>query len=482
MRFFARIRASIARMAQRNIDLIGLWLALLIAQQLVPPTNPLARNDLLPWLALAMSGVGLLRGRLLGPGPHPMLTRRRPEFSGYLHRASLALAPWVIVATHDFARTWKPQDFGVAIGLAIALAVLIGLSAGWDQTAWKPQPSGGFFNWLLGLLLIGSVAAGTGVMRHYLGDTQVTRALSAGLLLGMFFVAVGWVGGRAKNTRQRIRAGRKDGRAYKSPVFPAFLAIFGPTIGLGVLFYVLPDLDFRFAFAAALLVVVWGAVIWPQPVPVAVACLLHEVMPVGGRDKFNPDSAKPFERPPDGALRFNPLRTKRTRVMHAWYVPVQASRIADLDDPVKPLWPVPPPAVPYHILGDAHFAPDPLTKGPQWDVLTVRMKSQEDTVAVSEGADAAMTRRMVILRPFPRTGLFRRRMTRTYRWDPRVAKEAVQVLDHTTETATLQTGDVLLLSTEGVAHAYEFEVGAPVYQAPGALNARPPQLGDYVAL
>jgi len=482
MRFFARIRASLARMGKRNIDLIGLWFALLLAQQLVPPTNPLARDDLLPWLAVAMSGVALLRGRLLGPGPHPMLTRRRPEMSGWLHRASLAIAPWVICFTHDYARTWMPRDLGVATASAIALAVLLGLSAGWDQTAWTPRPGGGVLTWIGGTLLIGGVAAGTGLLRHYLGDAQVTRAISAGALLGIFFVAVGWVGGRAKNVRQRVRAGRKDGRRYRPPFFPSFLALVGPSVGLGVLFYVLPDLDFRFAFAGALLVVVWGAVIWPQPVPVAVACLLHEVHPVGGRDKVHPDSAKPFEQPPDGALRFNPLRTKRTRVMHAWYVAVQASRIADLDDPVKPLWPVPPPAVPYHILGNATFEPDPLTRSPQWDVLTVRMKSQEDTVAVSEGADAAMTRRMVILRPFPRTGIFGRRMTRTYRWDPRVPQEAVQVLDHTTESATLRTGDVLLLSTEGVAHAYEVEVGAPVYQAPGALNARPPQLGDYVAL
>jgi hypothetical protein len=89
---------------------------------------------------------------------------------------------------------------------------------------------------------------------------------------------------------------------------------------------------------------------------------------------------------------------------------------------------------------------------------------------------------MVILRPFAKGGLFFRSMTRTYRWDPSVPREAVQVLDQMTETATLMDGDVLLLSTEGVAHAYEFEVGAPVYQAPGALNARPPQLGDYVNL
>jgi hypothetical protein len=300
-------------------------------------------------------------------------------------------------------------------------------------------------------------------------------------------VAVGWVGGRAKNHWQRVRAGRKDGRRYSAMVFPSFLAIFGPSIGLAVLLYLLPDLDYRFAFAAALLVIVWGAVIWPKPVPVAVTCLLHEVLPKGGRDVVSPDSAKPFELPPDGSLRFNPLRTKRTRVMHAWYVPVQDSRIADLDDPVKPLWPVPPPSVPYHILGDARFEPDPLTKGAQWDVLTLRIKSQEESSSLADGesgdgAANAATKRMVILRPFAKGGLFFRSMTRTYRWDPTVPREAVQVLDQTTETATLMDGDVLLLSTEGVAHAYEFEVGAPVYQAPGALNARPPQLGDYVNL
>ncbi len=482
MRMFAALRASVELMIRRNLDLIGLWFALLFAQHYIPPTSPLARDDLLPWLAITMSGVALLRGRLLGAGPHPMLTRRQPDMVGWFYRIMLAVVPWVIAAAHDFARTWTVQDLGVASGMIVLLAVLMGISSSYDQTAWNPRPNRAWITWTLGVLFVGGVAGATGLARRAWPDDTVVVALSSGALLGMFFVAVGWVGGRAKNHRQRVRAGRKDGGRYTPMVFPAFLAVLGPSVGLGALFYVLPDLDFRFAFAAALLVVVWGAVIWPPQVPVAVACLLHEVLPVGGVDKASPDSAKPFEMPPDGALRFNPLRTKRTRVMHAWYVPVQASRIADLDDPVKALWPVPAPSVPYHILGNAQFEPDPLTKGPQWDSLTIRMKSQDDSASVSEGADAAMTRRMVILRPFAKRGLFARAMLRTYQWDPRIPKGAVQVLDHTTETATLRDGDVLLLSTEGVAHAYEFEVGSPVYQAPGALNARPPQLGDYVAL
>src|SRR5690606_6016718 len=214
-----------------------------------------------PWLALTMSGVALLRGRLLGAGPHPMLTRRQPEMAGWAHRAMLAVVPWVIVAFHDLARNATVQDLGIAGGMLVLLAVLMGISSGFDQTAWHPQPTRAFFTWTLGGLLVGGVTAATGIARRFVADDVVVLALPSGALLGMFFVAVGWVGGRAKNHRQRVRAGNKDGSRYTPMVFPSFLAILGPSVGLGALFYVLPDLDFRFAFAASLLVVVWGSVI-----------------------------------------------------------------------------------------------------------------------------------------------------------------------------------------------------------------------------
>ena len=43
------------------------------------------------------------------------------------------------------------------------------------------------------------------------------------------------------------------------------------------------------------------------------------------------------------------------------------------------------------------------------------------------------------------------------------------------------TGSILVHSTEGIARAYELEIGAPVYDWEEAMLQRPPQLEDYVA-
>jgi hypothetical protein len=56
----------------------------------------------------------------------------------------------------------------------------------------------------------------------------------------------------------------------------------------------------------------------------------------------------------------------------------------------------------------------------------------------------------------------------------------VQTVDANTQRLLLTNGCVIVLSTEGVARAYELEIGAPVYQLNEAINFRPPQLEDYV--
>lgn len=481
MRLLARLRATVVRAVDRNLDLLGLWFVMLLGQHFVPVGNLMARNDLLPWTMVALSAVAVLRGRPLGAGPHPRLTRRTTAFSRYTFMAMLAVVPWTLLTLHDAAASWLIKDVGLAMGLMVITAILLGLSSSHNRTAWNP-PAGwyrGVFLWIFVALVLISGVVGAGVLRHFGGDEVWARAVSAAVVLGASFLSVGLIGGRPRNQRQRVVAGRKDGTRHTRTLFPSFLATFGPSIGLGVLFFVLPDLDFSFAFVASLLVIVWGAVIWPPEDPVAVACLLHEVIPIGGNDSPNEASAKPFHLPPEGALRFNPLRIKRTMVAHTWYVPVRASRIADLDDPVRPLWPDPVTPPGHHVLGDALFEPDPLTKGPQWDVVTIRIKSQEDTSSLKKGGDGK-TRRMVILRAFTDGMLFRRSMLRTYTWDQSIPEEAVQVLDATTPTATLKSGDLIVLSSEGVAHAYEFEVGGPIYWEKSSLGARPPQLPDYV--
>lgn len=481
MRFFARIRATVVRAIGRNLDLLGLWFVMLLLQHFVPVGNILARNDLLPWTAVALSAVAVLRGRPLGAGPHPRLTRRTTEFARYTFMALLAVTPWTLLTLHDAAASWALKDVGLAMGLVVVSAILLGLSVNHNRTAWSPPQgwwSGAFLWAFMCLLLVGSVLS-AGFIRHFGGDEVWARAVSAAVVLGASFLGVGLIGGRPRHHRQRVVAGRKDGMRHTRTVFPSILATFGPSVGLGVLFFVLPDLDFSFAFVASLLTIVWGAVIWPPEDPVAIACLLHEVVPIGGNDTPSQATAKPFHLPPEGALRFNPLRIRRTMVAHTWYVPVRASRIADLDDPVRLLWPDPITPPGHHVLGDATFEPDPLTKGPQWDVVTVRIRSQEDTSSIKKGGDGK-TRRMVILRAFTEGMLFRRAQLRTYAWDASIPEEAVQVLDATTPTAVLKTGDLIVLSSEGVAHAYEFEVGGPIYWEKSSLGARPPQLPDYV--
>lgn len=485
MRLFSGLAARLVRLVKQNADLIGLWFVLLLAQHFVPVGNVLAREDLLPWMGIALSGVAYLRGRILGAGPHPMLTRQWSANSRFFHRLALAVVPWFVITLHEAARTWEVSAIGQVGGIALAVILLLAFSKNYDRTAWRPQGSVAIGTWILTTLALMIVVVGSGLLRRFvepMEDFQIAaRAVGVGITLGMAFLTVGLVGGKGQNHKQRVLVGRKDDKAHHRTVFPSFLAAFGPSVGLVALYMVLPDLDFDFAFVVTLLVIVWGAVIWPHPVPEAVVVVLHEVKGTGGRDRPPKGRARPFDRPPEGALRFSPLRIKRTRIVHTWYVPVQASRIADLDDPVSPLWQKAPRPQPLHILGDARFEPDPLTKGPQWDVLTVHLRSQQDVTSLDNKSDAK-TRRMVVLRAFP-PGVFGwlRSRVRTYRWDKGVPRDAVQVLDHTTERANLRTGDVIVLSTEGVAHAYEVEIGAPVRdRSLGVLQFRSPQLEDYV--
>jgi hypothetical protein len=210
-----------------------------------------------------------------------------------------------------------------------------------------------------------------------------------------------------------------------------------------------------------------------------VSCVLHEVIPVGGADSAPAvGQANAFDVPPEGALRFNPLATRRTLVMHPWLVPVRSSRIAELDDPIQPLWDVPPPLASDHVLGEASFEPDPLTKQDQWEVITVRLRGRADMSSVKSGD--SQTKRMVVLRPFPATGRTTRARMATYRWEQNVPEDTIQILDATTQTAELRDGDILLLSSEGVAKAFEVEIGAPVFRFADANAFRPPQLEDYV--
>lgn len=476
-----RIQASIQRALSQNADLLGWWLVLLVYQHMLPPTDPMARDDLLPWMMLTLSGAAFLRARRFGMGPHPMLTPRVDFVNSLLQRAAAALAPWAFMYIYYTAWERSTEHLAWAGGAAGAVVLLTVMGGNHGRTAWNPDRSSNLPIVLRWSFIFVTVAALVGLQAGVSPKNPFTQAGARSILVGLAFLSIGMMSARVQNHRQRQAAGRKDGKPYRQLMFPATLATGGPAVSLGVVLVVVQGLDFGQAFVVALLVVVWAGVVWPKPSPVMVSCVLHEVIPVGGADPVpQTGQANAFDVPPEGALRFNPLATKRTLVQHPWVVPVRSSRIAELDDPIRPLWELPAPLLPDHILGDAAFEPDPITRGDQWEVITIRLAGRDDTADLASGDGGA--RRMVILRAFPAPGESPRARMATYRWEEDVPEDTMQVLDLTTETATLRDGDMLVLSSEGVAKAFEIEIGAPIYRVADANLFRPPQLEDYVVL
>ncbi|MFT6142377.1 MAG: hypothetical protein ACJAZO_000192 [Myxococcota bacterium] len=472
-----RLRAAVLAQFQRNADLIAVWVALAVAQQQVPITHFFGREDLLPWVTLTLSIVALIRGRALGPGPHPMLTPRIDSLSWYMQKLSMAVAPWGLLLVYDAARTLSLGMAGAAFGVGVLVLVCRIVGASHGQTAWRPVRSTPWLQWTFGAGLFIGFSAAIGLATTLIALDPV-RWVAQSMLLGAMFVSLGLIGGRVQHHQQRRVAGLKGGRAYRPALFPLVLAGIGPTLGYAVVQFVLGDLPFTQAFVVSLLVIVWGAIVWPSPEPHAVAVMLYEVAPTGGRDVLATQTANPFDAPPEGALRFNPLRSQRTRTGHPWLVPVVGSRIEGLDDPVAPLWPVRPPFRPSHTLGDARFEPHPLTRETQTEVLTLHLKSETGAADLSGGQ--VQTKRTLVLRAFIPPGFDSRQRKRTYTWEQKYARDAVQVLDATLEICKLVDGDIIMMSQEGVAHAYEVEMCAPIYRAADAFRFRPAQLEDYV--
>lgn len=476
MRSFA---ASLLSGIRRNADLLGVWFLLLVVALHVPVTHPLGREDLLPWMMTTLSIAVLLRGRAFGQGPHPMLTPRVDWMGEYALRVGAAAAPWALLFGFDAGRYGDPRAVGYMVGVIVIVVAAEWLGSGHGQTAWQPVRGAPVFAAVTAFLLMFSTGCLGGYLVRLSAEAAIVLSVGRGLVVGVAFLIVGLIFARIENQRQRVAAGRKDGLQYRSAKFDAFLAVFGPTSTLSIIFFVVRGMDFDQSFVVSLVVLLWAGVVWPPPSPVMVSCLLHEVIPTGGADpRPTGGQAQGFDAPPEGALRFNPLYTRRTLVMHPWLVPVRSSRISELDDPIRPLWEEPPPLLQDHILGDAAFEPDPLTRQDQWEVITLRLRNRADTGAI-RGGDA-QTRRMVVLRAFPAPGTSARARMATYRWEENVPDQTVQVLDPTTEVAQLRDGDVLVLSSEGVARAFEIEIGAPVYRAADALQFRAPQLEDYV--
>lgn len=488
--FFKRIQYTISRGIRSNLDLLILWVLLIAIQPLISVEHLLARPDLVPWLMFGLACAVVLRGRRYGDGPHTSLTKRHSSTGLILTKFGMVAALLSLVWWYDLGVAWdvvRTQSIGWLdlvvrpVGITVVALLAIRLSKSHQQTAWNPHGVSSALIWMMGVVLIIGAAIGIGRI-----EKLNPQFHSESLLLGLAFLTVGLVVGRAQHLRQRLAAGTKDNRNYRPALFNYLFSSLGSALGLWALYFIQDQLGledqvtFELAFVPAAFVVAWAGVVWTKPVPIAVTCLLHEIMPAGGGDKSISTTATPFDETPEGALRINPLQIKRILSTHPWLVPVKASRVPELDDPIRPLWPRREPPVAYHVLGGASFEPCPYTNQEQWDEITIRLKGSDDVGSLS--GSAGTNRSIVVMKPFLKPGTPRKKRITTYRWEKAVWEASVQHVDATTEALSIENGSVIVLATEGVARAFEVEIGAPVYRLPEASGFRPPQLEDYVEL
>jgi hypothetical protein len=487
MMFFERIQRLLLNGMKSNVDLIVLWIFYIAIQPLIPVEDTLARPDLVPWLMFCLSGTIMLRGKRYGEGPHISLTQKKSTFGWVLRKIVVISVPLVLTYWYDIGLKLDNIMLGkdlstmvMPILLTLIGAAFLRLSSEHERTAWNPPGIPSAVVWILGGIFVLGSAICFGVLKQREIVSNTTP-----LLLGLAFLMAGSLQGRVQNLRQRFAAGTKDGGKYFPSLFGFFFASLGSAFGLWALFLIQDllglggDVGFEQAFVPAAFVVAWAGVVWPKPTPIAVTCILHEIMPSGGGDKTITTTATPFYEPPSGALRIDPLRVKRIRSIHPWLVHVKASRVPEFDDPIRPLWPYRHPPQSFHILGNAVFEPDPVTNQEQWNEITIHLKGSEGVSSVS----GSVSKKLVVLKPFLKPkllGRFRKKEQTTFRWEEAVPEGTVQRVDATTETLSIEDGSIIVFATEGVAKAFEVEFGAPVYSFVEAARFRPPQIEDYV--
>lgn len=466
-----------------NLDLLAVFGLSVLVVPLVPTGTLLARADLVPWATAVIAVAGLLRGRTLGDGPLPSLTARRWPLGVRLRQASRVTGPLASMLWFDAAAGLTLPALYAAIATT-AVTVVLRRFAGRDGlTAWFPRGHQPIRGWIVrSLLTIAAVVAAGLSSRPLAGSALIWLPISA--YVGVLFHSLGLLEDRLQSRAQRVAAGRRDGHPHRPTRHRYLLAAAGPSLGLLLLLWLhvglIGPVGFEQAPVVTLHILAWTGILLPRRTPMAVSCLLHEVVPVGGRDPgAQPGRVVPFDEPPAGALRMDPVAVKRLRVLHHWVVPVRDPRLEVLDDPIRPLWPRQNPPIAHHALGDGSFEPDPITGRSQLFEITVRLREQADMGRVDE--HNAQQRRMVVLRPFADWWATLRRQGRTYRWDRALPANAMTVVDASTRSLSLRDGDLLVLSTEGVARAYELEIGAPVFDLDAFGRQRPPQLEDYVA-
>lgn len=477
-------RKVIGRAIADNLDLVLLAWILTAAQALVPVGHFLSRPDLLPWTCMAMVGTMLLRRGGLGDGPHPMLTARESSLHRSLQLFAQIITPFALMGWFDASWTTDLVTQQTSIFLLVLVVLARWLGSDHGLTSWDPPSR---IHPVLKQVLGGGVLLGVlsalGTLQREVQDDPLWGWAPAGAAIGCTYLALGLVLGRSRDVQQRRAAGRVGGRPYIPNLFRPMLALVGPSVGYWILMtlytLVMGGIDFNAAFVVSVYVVTWAALLWPRQTPVAMHCVLYEVVPTGGKDRSAKEQAASFERPPEGALRLNPLDVRRTRKVHTWVVPVKDARIGGLDDPVRPLWARATAPHPFHSLGDSAFEQDPDTMQPQSEVLTIRMRGQRDVGGLGE---SAQVRRIVVLRAWPKPGQDWKKRLSTWRWEEPIPEASLQVVDASTEKLQLQDGSILVVSVEGVARAYELEIGAPIFRATDVACFRPPQMEDYVGL
>ena len=488
MKALRSIQYRISRGIQKNFDLLFAWVVLMAIQPLVSIEHFLARADLVPWLFFCLAVTVFLRGKHYGDGPHSSLTKRYSSFGKWALKVGSLGTIFSVVLWYDLGLglelVLNKSVAGIlllvkAIVVTMVSLIVIYLGKNQNRTAWNPRGVKSGFVWSVGIVSCILLAVGIGRL-EFAKPEWATEAL----LLGVGFLSVGLVLGRAQHLRQRLATGTKDNRSYRPALFNYVFSSVGSAFGLWALFFIqdllgLGDqISFELAFVPAAFVVAWASVVWPKPAPIAITCLLHEIMPSGGGDKAVTTTATPFDETPEGALRINPIQIKRILATHPWLVPVKASRVPELDDPIRPLWPRREPPIAYHVLGNASFEPCPYTNQEQWTEITIRLKGSEDVGSLK--GSASMNRSIVVMKPFLKPGTPRKKRITTYRWEKSVLQASIQNVDATTETLSIENGSVIVLATEGVARAFEVEIGAAVYRLNEAAGFRPPQLEDYV--
>jgi hypothetical protein len=501
--WWARTRATPAALTQSLVaqliedrDLVGVWVLLTAVQPLMDPASPLASADLSWWAILTLSITAALRGRALGDGPHPALAPQRTWTGQLALRVALALVPWTLLAWGELGQALWAKDAAAERAVAAVAApaltlTLLGLRwLSWREgrTAWMPQSpvSPLLVAVLLALSLLG-LAFGLGALSASM-PSSVGDMVFTSCLMGLGFLSAGMFAGRVQHVLQRRAAGRRDGESWR-PSWSRFgLALLGPPVGvlIGVALLGLAraldlylSLGGEQAYIVALYVLAWGRVLWPRSLPLARTVILHEVVPTGGIDASADNlTARAFSEIPSGSLRINPLRLRRTRVMHPWVVPVKRAGLTEAGSPLTSPWPLPLAPAPLHALGEARFEPDPVLGRAQLDEITLRMQSHADDFTADLREDG-LTRRIVVLRAFPE-GPAHAQHERTFSWDESFPEDSAQVIDNRTTRATLRDRDVILIASGGRARLFEVELGATTTDPFLFELGRAPQIEDYV--